>query len=119
MILVFLLNGCLLLGALSDFRDFIMALLREQFICITFASNQEILHRKFRIRDLGYKPQTQQQTSQFKSPSSAHPKKIRQVRSKIKSLLVIFFDCEVIFHQECVPIGQVVSWHYDHDILQG
>ena len=116
MTVVFLQNGCLLFGTLSDFRDFVMALLKEQRICITFAYKPGKLRRKFRIRDLGYEPETKQ-ASYFKSPSSVRPKKIRQVRSKIKSLLVIFFDCEIIFHQERVPIGQTVSWHYDHDIL--
>jgi hypothetical protein len=34
-----------------------------------------------------------------------------------KSILM-FFDCEGIFHQEFVPLGQMVNQHYYQEILQ-
>ena len=95
MTLVFLLIVCLLLGALSDFCDFVIVVLREQRICIMFL----LQTRKNCIGNSGSEPETKQQTTHFQSQSSVRPEKIRQVRSKIKSLLVIFSDCEVIFNQ--------------------
>ena len=38
-----------------------------------------------------YDPETKQQSSQWKTPSSPRPKKGRQVRSNIKPMLIIFF----------------------------
>jgi hypothetical protein len=65
-----------------------------------------------------YDPETKQQPSQWKSSSSPRPKKARQVRSNIKSMLVIFFDCEGIVHQEFVPPGQTVNQHYYLEVLK-
>ena len=48
----------------------------------------------------GYDPETKQQSSQWKSPSSPRPKKVRQVRSKVKSMLIVFVDHEGIVLQE-------------------
>jgi hypothetical protein len=42
-----------------------------------------------------------QQSSQQKSPNSLRLKKARQVKSKVKSALIIFFGIEGIFHKEC------------------
>jgi hypothetical protein len=55
----------------------------------------------------GYDPETQQQSS--KSPNSLRPKKMRQVKSKVKSMLIIFFDIKGIAHNEFVLPGQTVN----------
>jgi hypothetical protein len=60
-----------------------------------------------------YNLQTKQQFSQWKSPSSPYPKKVRQVTSNIRSVFVIFFDCESIVHQGLSPPG-----HYYWEVLQ-
>jgi hypothetical protein len=39
-------------------------------------------------------------------------------RSNIKSMLVIFFGCEGIVHQEFVPPGQTVNQHYSLEVLK-
>jgi hypothetical protein len=39
----------------------------------------------------GYDPETEQQSSQWKSPGSSRPKKARQSRSAKKSMLTVFF----------------------------
>jgi len=39
----------------------------------------------------GYDPETKHQSSQWKSADSPRPKKARQVRSKIKVMLLVFF----------------------------
>ena len=40
----------------------------------------------------GYDPETKQQSSQWKSPMSPKPKKARQVKSNVKSMIITFFD---------------------------
>jgi len=39
----------------------------------------------------GYEPETKQQSSRWKGPTSPRPKKGRQVRSKTKVMLLAFF----------------------------
>jgi len=66
----------------------------------------------------GYDPETKQQSSQWKSPHSPRPKKARQVRSDIKSMLICFFDQEGIVHKEFVPPGQTVNADYYISVLR-
>jgi hypothetical protein len=57
----------------------------------------------------GYGPETKQQSSQWKSPNSSRPKKVRQLKSNIKSMLIIFFDIKGIVHKEFILAGQIVN----------
>jgi histone-lysine N-methyltransferase SETMAR len=56
-----------------------------------------------------YDPETKQQPSQWKSPNSPRLKKARQVKSKVKSRLIIFFDIKGIVHKEFILAGQIVN----------
>ncbi|KAJ4437644.1 hypothetical protein ANN_17789 [Periplaneta americana] len=66
----------------------------------------------------GYDPETKRQSSQWKHPESPRPKKARQVRSKIKVMLTVFFDVRGIVHHEYAPEGQTVTKEYYHDVLR-
>jgi len=57
----------------------------------------------------GYDPETKQQSSQWKGPSSPQPKKGRQVQSKTKVMLLAFFDSEGIIHHEYTPEGKQLT----------
>ncbi|XP_011867391.1 PREDICTED: putative uncharacterized protein FLJ37770, partial [Vollenhovia emeryi] len=57
----------------------------------------------------GYDPETKRQSSQWKHPDFPRPKKARQVRSKIKVMLTVFFDVRGIVHHEYAPEGQTVT----------
>jgi hypothetical protein len=66
----------------------------------------------------GYDPETKQQSSQWKSPNSLRPKKVCQVRSNVKSMLIVFFDIQGIVHKEFVPPGQTINGKFCCEILK-
>ena len=57
----------------------------------------------------GYDPETKRQSSQWIVRGEPRPKKARMTKSKIKSLLVTFFDFKGIVHQEFIPEGRTVN----------
>lgn len=57
----------------------------------------------------GYDPETKTQSSQWKSPNSPRPKKARMSRSRIKTMLVTFFDSRGLVHREYLPEGASVT----------
>jgi hypothetical protein len=66
----------------------------------------------------GNNPEMKQQSSQWKTPNSPQPKKARQVRNNVKSVLICFFDTEGIVHKEFVPSGQTVNGNFYCDFLR-
>jgi len=66
----------------------------------------------------GYDPETKQQLSQWKGPTSPRPKKGRQVRSKTKVILLAFFDSEGIVHNEYAPDGQTINTGFYAAVLR-
>jgi histone-lysine N-methyltransferase SETMAR len=66
----------------------------------------------------GYDPETEQQLSQWKSPSSPRPKKARMSRSSTKTMLIVFFDICGIVHCEFVPQGQTVNKKFYCEVLR-
>ena len=50
-----------------------------------------------------YDPETKQQLSKWKGPTSPRPKKGRQVEGKTKVMLLAFFDSEGIVYHEYAP----------------
>ena len=57
----------------------------------------------------GYDIETKAQSSQWKRPEEPRPKKARQVRSNVKVLLTIFFDCNGVVHHEFLPQDRTVN----------
>jgi len=44
-------------------------------------------------------------------------KKAQMSQSKIKVMLVVFFDCKGIVHHEFVPCGEMVNKHFYQEVL--
>jgi len=57
------------------------------------------------------------QWPQWMMKGSSRPKKARMSRSKIKVILVVFFDRKAIFHHEFVPRGQMVNKQFYQEVL--
>ena len=66
----------------------------------------------------GYDPETKQMSSQWKIASSPRPKKMRQVKSNVKTMLIAFFDTNGLVHHEYVPRGQTVNKEFYKTVLQ-
>ena len=59
-----------------------------------------------------YDPEIKLQSSQWKSP------KARMQKSKLKTMLICFFDQEGIIHREFVPPGMTVNADFYCDVLR-
>ena len=66
----------------------------------------------------GYDPETKQMSSQWKTATSPRPKKARQVKSNVKTMLIAFFDTDGLIHHEYVPRGQMVNKEFYKTVLQ-
>jgi len=56
-----------------------------------------------------FDPESKRQSMEWRSPSSPRPKKSRLQKSKVKTMLIAFFDSDGIIHKEFVPAGQTVN----------
>ena len=65
-----------------------------------------------------YDPETKRQCLEWRSKGSPRPKKARMPKSKVKCMVVCFFDSLGIVHKGWVPAGQTVNQYYYKDILE-
>ena len=63
-------------------------------------------------------PETKRQSREWHTTNSPHPKKARMSKSKIKSMLICFFDSQGIVHKEFVPPGQTVNQIFYPEVLE-
>ncbi|UYV67049.1 hypothetical protein LAZ67_4003761 [Cordylochernes scorpioides] len=66
----------------------------------------------------GYDVETKAQSSQWKLPHEPRPKKACQVRSNVKVLLTVFFDCRGMVHHEFLPQGRMVNKEYYLQVMR-
>jgi len=67
---------------------------------------------------LEYDPETKRRSRQWHTANSRRPKKAGMNKSKIKSMLICFFDSQVIVHKEFVPPGQTVNQTFYREVLE-
>jgi len=63
-------------------------------------------------------PGTKRQNKEWHTSASPRPKKAKRKKSKIKSMLICFFDSEGIVHTDFVPQGHTVNQFYYREILE-
>ncbi|UYV67517.1 hypothetical protein LAZ67_5001062 [Cordylochernes scorpioides] len=66
----------------------------------------------------GYDVETKAQSPEWKLPHEPRPKKARQVRSNVKVLLTVFFDCRGVVHHEFLPQGRTVNKEYYLQVMR-
>ena len=64
-----------------------------------------------------YDPKTKRQSRQRKSPALPRSKKARMSKSKVKMMLVTFFDIKGIIYFKYLPQGQTVNQYLFKEIL--
>ena len=65
-----------------------------------------------------YDPTTKRQSSAWHTYQSSRPKKARMSKSRVKSMLIIFFDSKGIVHKEFLPPGQTVNQTFYLQVLE-
>jgi len=65
-----------------------------------------------------YDPTTKRQSAEWKSPASPKGKKVRLQKSKVKTMLVCFYDSKGIIQHEFVPEGQTVTGSFNLSVLE-
>ena len=65
-----------------------------------------------------YDPTAKRQSAEWKSPASPKGKKVRLQKSKVKTMLVCFYDSKGIIHHEFVPEGQTVTESFYLRVLE-
>jgi hypothetical protein len=66
----------------------------------------------------GYDVETKMQSSKWVGKNSPRPKKARQVRSKVKVMLMVFSEIEGVVHHEFLHQGQTVNFWYYLEVLK-
>jgi hypothetical protein len=66
----------------------------------------------------GYDPETKQQSSQWKSPSSPRPKIFDKSRATLSPCSSPFYNIDGIVHREFVPPGQTVNKVFCCDVVR-
>jgi hypothetical protein len=62
-------------------------------------------------------PETKRQSSEWVGEKSPRPKKLKFQRSRIKTMLIIFFDSQGIVHKELVPDGKTVNSEFYKGVM--
>lgn len=65
-----------------------------------------------------YDPETKRQSREWHTDKSPRPKKVKMSKSKIKSMLICFFDSRGIVYKEFVPPGQTVNQVFYKKVLE-
>ncbi|UYV63432.1 hypothetical protein LAZ67_2004058 [Cordylochernes scorpioides] len=64
-----------------------------------------------------YDPESKRQSCAWHTKSSPRPKKARMSKSRIKTMIIVFFDIRGIVHFEFVPQGQAVNSAFYLEVL--
>ena len=65
-----------------------------------------------------YDPETKRQIAQWKTPNYPRPKEFRRSKSRVKIMLLHFFDIRGIAHYEFVPTAHTINLVYYLELLE-
>jgi len=64
-----------------------------------------------------YNPATKRRSAEWVGQNSPKPKKLRFQKSRVKKMLIVFFEAEGVIHREFVPQGQKVNAEFYVGVL--
>ena len=91
-----------------------------QEMLTTFKDDPDLLKKFISDNELwvyGYDIETKAQILQLMRPEEPRPKKARQVRSNVKVLLTVFFDCNSVVHHEFWAHDCMVNKQYYLEVM--
>jgi len=65
-----------------------------------------------------YNPETKRQSEEWHTKSSPRPKKAHMSRSRVKTMIIVFFNSCGNMHKEFVPPGETVNHAFYKDVLE-
>lgn len=65
-----------------------------------------------------YDPETKRQSCEWHTPQSPRQKKARMSKSRMKAMLIVFFDNKGVVHSEFVPEGRTVTGAFYVEVLK-
>ena len=65
-----------------------------------------------------YKPTTKCQSTEWFREASPRPKKLQFHKSRVKNMLVIFFDWQCVIHKAFVPEGEIINAVYYEGVME-
>jgi histone-lysine N-methyltransferase SETMAR len=65
-----------------------------------------------------YDPETKRKSQQWLSPGSARPKIARMSKSKVKTMMICFFDSNGLEHKEFLSPGQTINQQFYIEVLE-
>ncbi|GFX85434.1 putative DD34D transposase [Trichonephila clavipes] len=65
-----------------------------------------------------FDPETKRQSNEWHTPQSPRQKKARMSKSRMKAMLIVFFDKNGVVHSEFVPEGQAVNGAFYMEVLK-
>jgi len=65
-----------------------------------------------------YDPTTKRQSAAWVGETSPRPKKLRFQKSRVKTMLVIFFDWQGVIYKEFVPEGETINAVYYKGVME-
>ncbi|UYV64446.1 hypothetical protein LAZ67_3000731, partial [Cordylochernes scorpioides] len=65
-----------------------------------------------------YDPEMKAQSSEWHTPASPRPKKARMSKSRVKTMLIVFFDKRQEIHKEFVLQGKTVNAEFYKEVLR-
>ena len=86
-----------------------------QKILTTYNNNADLLKKIITSDEswvYDYDIETKAELSQWKRSEEPRPKTAAQVRSYVKVLLAVFFDCNGVVHLEFLPQGRMINKEY-------
>ena len=67
--------------------------------------------------EFAYDPETKRQSSEWVGETSPRPKELKFQKSRIKTMLIFFFDSQDVVHKKFVPAGKTLNAEFFKGVM--